>query len=348
MAIGSKKGACSANVQPAKANCLEHNRRNEISKKVPSYVNKHLSHLNHTIFEDDMIKDRKSIYPLIKRAEKLYTDKTGQKCQKSFVPFREDVLSLPCRGNITDEQIKKYIKAVEDKFHIKVVGAWYHKDEGHPRSKYVEGDEDFEINFHIHILYYCQDLNTGKAIRLPRSFYTMRQDFLADATGMERGNPAVQTGLKHRKSAEERIIMQEQRIKDLEDREQEQLQLIKHLKLLLALKEKAMGLLKQSSKDKIIKDLQSQITTLQGKLEAADKRLTTQTNNSSSERQELVKNANRTIREQKSVIKDLRVRLNIANEKVANLTKECKSYKQLLQDLNPPEQDLATEKGMRI
>lgn len=128
MAQGSKKGACSANVQPAKANCLKHNRR---EGKVPSNVDPHRSHLNRTIFEDDMIKGRKSIVPLMKRAELLFTEKTGQKCQKTFVPFREDVLSLPGRGDITDEQIMSYLRQVEEKFGIKPLGAWYHQDEGY-------------------------------------------------------------------------------------------------------------------------------------------------------------------------------------------------------------------------
>ena len=217
MAKGSKKGACSANVQPAKKNCLEHNRRNgQNDKYVPSYVNPHLSDQNHTIFEDDMIKGRKSIVPLVKRAELLYTEKTGQKCQKSFTPFREDVLSLPGRGDITDEQIMKFLKEVEAKTGWKPIGAWYHKDEGYAHSNYIEGDENFECNYHVQVLYYCQDPETGKAIRPKRNYFSLRQDWLADATGMERGNPASETGRKRRSAMQQRIVSQEQRIDDLE------------------------------------------------------------------------------------------------------------------------------------
>jgi len=277
MAKGSKKGACSANVQPAKANCLKHNRRDEKSQKVPSYVNPHRSHLNRTIFEDDMIKGRASIVPLVKRAEMLYTEKTGQKCQKSFVPFREDVLSLPGRGDISDKQIKDYLQQVEEKYGIKPLGAWYHQDEGHVHSKYIEGDEDYETNYHVHVLYDCQDHETGKSIKLPRSFYSLRQDFLAQATGLERGNPAAETGRKRRETAQERIFRLEERIRMMEEeqekrekKEQEDIKRfereksrlerqIASLKAKNAVKEKIMGWAGQSSKDKEIAQLKETI-----------------------------------------------------------------------------------------
>ena len=274
MAQGSKKGACSANVQPAKANCLKHNRR---EGKVPSNVDPHRSHLNRTIFEDDMIKGRKSIVPLMKRAELLFTEKTGQKCQKTFVPFREDVLSLPGRGDITDEQIMSYLRLVEEKFGIKPLGAWYHQDEGYAHSKYIEGDEDYETNYHVHVLYSCQNQKDGTAIRLPRSFYTLRQDFLSKASGLERGNPAALTRKERREAAQQRIHAIEERIRKLEEEEQrrdlksqedvKRMEMEKDklkreidaLGLRKAAKEKLLGALGQSSKDREIAQLKETV-----------------------------------------------------------------------------------------
>lgn len=219
MAKGSKKGACSAHVEAAKANCLKHDRR---EGKIPSYVNPHLTKNNRVVFEDEMIRGRKSIVPLVHQAEKLYTAKTGQKCQKSFTPFREDVLHI--KEGVADEQLMKFKANVEALTGWKVVGIWLHQDEGHVHSKYIEGDENFEINYHAHVLYDCQDHKTGKAIRPIRDYFRKRQDILADATGMERGNPAAETSAKHRSSMEQRIFSQEQRISELERivREKEQ------------------------------------------------------------------------------------------------------------------------------
>ncbi|MBR4275380.1 MAG: hypothetical protein IKQ32_00230 [Prevotella sp.] len=99
----------------------------------------------------------------------------------------------------------------------KVVGAWYHKDEGHQRSKYIEGDENFKINYHVHVLYYCQDPETGKSIRPQIPIGKLRQDWCAEATGMERGTPAEETGRRRRSAQQQRIFSQERRIEKLED-----------------------------------------------------------------------------------------------------------------------------------
>lgn len=212
----SKQGACSSNTQTAKANCLIHNRRDESTEKVPEYVNKNRSHLNRTIFEDDMIRGRKSIVPLVHAAEKLYTEKTGQKCQKSFAPFREACLHL--KEGITDEQLMDFKAKVEQVTKWKVIGIWLHEDEGHAKSKNIEGEEGFAVNHHAHVLFSCQDLNTGKAIRADRSKLSRMQDLLAEATGMERGNKASETGRRHRSAMEQRIFSQEQRVKELEEK----------------------------------------------------------------------------------------------------------------------------------
>ena len=211
MAKGSKAGACSAHVEAAKANCLQHARR---EGKVPSYVNPNLTKNNRVVFESDAIANRKSIIPLVRQAEKLYTEKTGQKCQRKFTPFREDVLKL--KPGITDGQLMNFKAKVEAETGWEVIGIWLHQDEGHVHSKYIEGDEDFAINYHAHVLYSCQDKTTGKAIRLPRSYFKLRQDWLASATGMERGNPASETGRNHRSALQQRIVSQEARIGELE------------------------------------------------------------------------------------------------------------------------------------
>lgn len=296
---GSKKGACSSNTQTAKANCLAHNRRDNSTEKVPSYVNKNRSHLNRTIFEDKIIKGKKSIIPLVHAAEKLYTEKTGQKCQKSFAPFREACLHL--KEGITDEQLLDFKAKVEKETKWKVIGIWLHEDEGHVNSKYIEGNEDFSVNHHAHVLFSCQDLNTGKAIRADRTKLSHMQDLLAEATGMERGNKAAETGRTHRNAMEQRLYAQEQRIEQLEEQASQQWQSVnnadvmlkqiqqqneqeeekrkqikaqqeKELKAfnakksakeaVLSVSEGVKGLFGQSSKDKTIKILQSENKSL--------------------------------------------------------------------------------------
>lgn len=207
----SKKGACSSNTQPAKASCLAHNRR---EGHTPSYVNPHLTHLNRTVFEDAAVSGRKSIVPLAKRAEKDYTAKTGQKCQKSFTPFRESCLVV--RADTTDAQLMAFKEKAERLLGWRCLGIWMHLDEGHAKSRYIEGEDGFATNSHAHVLWDCIDHATGKAVRPTRSAFSRMQDLLAESTGMERGNKAKDTGRTRRTASEQRIHSLEQRITQLE------------------------------------------------------------------------------------------------------------------------------------
>ena len=248
MATGRKKGACSALVEAAKYNCLQHNRR---EGHVPSYVNPNLTSTNRTVYEDDVIKTRKSIVPLVKRAELEYTHRTGRKYQKSFTPFREDVLKL--KPGITDGQLMDFKAKAEALTGWKVVGIWLHQDEGYKRSKYIEGDEDYAINYHAHVLYDCVDHATGMAIRSQRKYFSIRQDLLADTTGMERGNKAAQTGIRHRQSARQRAMSQKQRIAELER---------------IAKEKERQHQEELDAKDRVITQKESTIRSLQGKFDS--------------------------------------------------------------------------------
>ena len=247
--MDSKKGACSSHTQSAKGNCLQHARR---EGRIPSYVNPHLSGSNRTVFESDDIRGRKSILPFVHRAEKLYTEKTGQKVQKSFTPFRESCLVL--RDGVTDKQLLDFKESAEKLTGWKCVGIWLHQDEGHYNSKYIEGDESFAINYHAHVLWDCQDHVTGKAVRCDRKKLSTMQDLLAKATGMKRGNYAKDTGKKGRSAREQRIAAQEQRIAALDVSKARKEAAVATAK---AVGEAIKGLVGQSSKDKEIKALKA-------------------------------------------------------------------------------------------
>ena len=249
--MDSKKGACSSHTQSAKGNCLQHARR---EGRIPSYVNPHLSGSNRTVFEADDIRGRKSILPFIRQAEKLYSEKTGQKVQKSFTPFRESCLVL--REGITDKQLLDFKESAEKLLGWKCVGIWLHQDEGHFHSKYIEGDDSFAINYHAHVIWDCQDHSTGKAVRCDRKKLSAMQDLLAKATGMKRGNYAKDTGKKGRSAREQRIAAQEQRIAALDVSKARKEAAVSSAK---AVGEAIKGLVGQSSKDKEIKALQSDL-----------------------------------------------------------------------------------------
>ena len=257
--MDSKKGACSSHTQSVKGNCLQHARR---EGNIPSYVNPHLSGSNRTVFESDDIRSRKSILPFLHRAEKLYTEKTGQKVQKSFTPFRESCLVL--REGITDQQLLAFKEAAEKLTGWRCMGIWLHQDEGHYHSKYIEGDDSFAINYHAHVLWDCQDHSTGKAIRCDRKKLSAMQDLLSKATGMDRGNLAKDTGKKGRSAREQRIASQEQRIASLDVTKARKEAAVGAIK---AVGETLKGLVGQSSKDKEIVALKRENEKIQGENE---------------------------------------------------------------------------------
>lgn len=257
MAKGSKKGACSAHIDAAKANCLEHNRRDYSEKNRPKYIMCSRSGDNRTVFEHEDIKGRKSIVPLVRKAEKLYSEKTGQRCQKSFAPYREDVLSFPGRSDISDEQLMNYKEMMETETGWTCMGIWYHKDEGYQKSKHIEGEDGEAINYHVHVLWYCQDPDTGKARRNDRKFFSLRQDWLAAATGMERGNPKGESGVLRRSAQEERIERKEERINNLDKVLKRQEENSENLKAILADQRASI-----EENSRIIKDQKAEIRNL--------------------------------------------------------------------------------------
>lgn len=198
--------------------------------------------------------------PLVHRAQKLYTEKTGQKCQASFAPFRESCLVI--REGITDEQLMQFRDRAEQLTGWKCVGIWIHEDEGHYHSKYIEGDADYAINHHAHVLWDCQNHDTGKITRISgKSVLSKMQDLLADTTGMQRGNYAKDTGRRHRDTMQQRIETQEERLGQLHDAA-----LIEGIKGKFGLSSKDKQLKEQKGKNKA---LRQQLAEVPAQLAAA-------------------------------------------------------------------------------
>lgn len=358
---GSKKGACSSNTQTAKANCLAHNRRDNSTEKVPSYVNKNRSHLNRIIFEDDIIKRRKSIVPLVHAAEKLYTEKTGQKCQKSFAPFREACLHL--KEGITNEQLMDFKAKVEQETKWKVIGIYLHEDEGHAKSKYIEGEEGFEINHHAHVLFSCQDLNTGKAIRADRKKLSKMQDILAEATGMERGNKASETGRRHRSAMEQRLYAQEQRIAELEakatEKQEEKAKLYDEIDLLrnyieskekeLSVKEERLETMKISiEKRQEIQQLQEEVITKSNNIIDQLEKEYKEKDSIISERKEVLKAINTSISERKEELKKVNLSLSGGLDRLSGVNAEVRKQKAVRERINAEISDFTARQAQQI
>lgn len=255
----SKKGATSSHTIAAKGGCLQHNRRTQVAQNV--YPER--THLNEA-WESKKIADRKQLRGLKERAERLYTEKTGQKCQASFAPFRESCVVI--KENSTMEEAKNFARMVEDAIPgIECLGIWIHRDEGHAKSNYIEG-EDFQCNTHAHFLWCCQNQNTGKAIPMSRQLLRSMQDMAAEAFGMERGTPAAQTKRKHIPSLEYKLQAMQTQIDELQTALQS-LSVAKEVKetafnAIRGFKERLLSLFDESALQKQIKALNRTVDDL--------------------------------------------------------------------------------------
>ena len=255
----SKKGATSANTQKAKGGCLQHNRRTQM----PANADPSRTYLNDS-WEHERIKNLASTRSLLRRAEKLYVEKVGQKWQKSTAPLKETCVL--CKESTTLEDAMKIVRKVEEQTGVVCLGVWTHKDEGHARSRFIPG-KPYQCNYHIHILWDCQDPTTGKIIPLLKQHLRDMQDISADSLGMERGNPAEMTGRRHVASLTYKIQML---LKEIEELKKVQIGLLAQIKDKLKYKTKSEELEKELA---VLKETHNQdIGKLNEKIEKLAKR----------------------------------------------------------------------------
>ena len=261
----SKAGATSSHTVAAGGGCLMHNRREFFAFNVdPEKTEKNEQ------WEGEEIANRRQLRGLRNRAEKLYTEKTGQKCQKSFAPFKESCVVI--KENSTLDQAKEFAKKVEQSIPgIKCLGIWIHRDEGHPKSKFIEGDDTFKCNTHAHFLWRCQNQETGKAIPIKRQDLRNMQDWAAESFGMERGTPAEQTKRSHIPSMEYKIQAMEKRLEMMQNAV-DQLSTAKEVKEtavegIKAAKEGILSLMGKSAHQKEVEGLKTQINALKEQMQ---------------------------------------------------------------------------------
>ena len=260
MTSNSKKGATSSHTIAAGGGCLQHNRRQQIAKNVMP----ERTYLNES-WESDIISGRKQLRGLKERAERLYTERTGQKCQKSFAPYKESCVVI--KENSTLDQAKEFAKKVEEGIPgLKCLGIWIHRDEGHYKMKYIEGDDSFVCNTHAHFLWCCQNPETGKAIPIKRQDMRNMQDWASQSFGMERGTPADQTKRRHIPSMDYKLKAMEDRL-DMIQTAVDKLSASKEAKeaaveSIRTAKEGFLSLLGKSAHQKEVEGLKTQINDL--------------------------------------------------------------------------------------
>jgi hypothetical protein len=167
----------SIHIQPVKAGSERHNRR----EQKLDYVRNDLSYKNESFSTSD-ISER------LKFVTENYKQKTGQKMQAKATPIREGVLLIS--ENHTIEDLKKLGQKLEQRFGIKTIQAYTHKDEGH----YDKITEVWKPNLHAHMVFDWTDHETGKSLKLDKQDISELQTIVAEELGLERG---ISSDVKH-------------------------------------------------------------------------------------------------------------------------------------------------------
>jgi hypothetical protein len=182
----------SIHIQPVKLGSEQHNNR----EKDLNYVRKDLSNENSS-FNSQSIAEARAF------AEKNYQEKVGQKMQEKATPIREGVLLI--EKHHTAEDLKKLAEKIENRFGIKTIQGYCHKDEGHQDK--ITGE--WKPNYHAHMIFDWTNHQTGKSVKMNRDDMAELQTMVAEHLGMERG---INSSKKHLNAIQFKV---QQEVRDL-------------------------------------------------------------------------------------------------------------------------------------
>lgn len=138
----------------------------------------------------------------------LIKEKTGRKMQAKATPIREGVIVIQQDTTIT--QLRGLANAIEQRWGIKTLQIYTHKDEGHTNS---EGS--WKPNLHAHIVFDWIDHTTGKSIKLSKQDMAEMQTMVADCLQMVRGESS---DLQHLNAIQYKTMQEETRLQTLKDK----------------------------------------------------------------------------------------------------------------------------------
>lgn len=116
----------------------------------------------------------------LERLRTLVKNKTGRAMQKKATPIREGVIVI--RQDTTIEQLEGLADAIEQRWGIKTLQIYTHKDEGH-----TDSEGAWKPNLHAHIVFDWVNHDTGKSIKLSKQDMAEMQTMVADCLQMVRG-----------------------------------------------------------------------------------------------------------------------------------------------------------------
>ena len=144
-----------------------------------------------------------------RECRELYQTKVGQKMQKKTVPIREGVVVID--ENTTMEQLEILANEIRLELGWQPLQIHIHRDEGYMKSPDNKGGHEVaKLNLHAHLIFDCQNKETGRMHRNNKNQFSRVQTITAQTLGMERGQSSSR---RHVKSLDYKI---QQKKADLE------------------------------------------------------------------------------------------------------------------------------------
>lgn len=189
----------SIHIEPCKIGSSEqHNQR----LKHLDYVRPDLSHQNERwVGVADLPAHLDNLKTLVK-------DKTGRSMQAKATPIREGVIVI--KQDSTIAQLRGLADAIEQRWGIKTLQIYTHKDEGH-----TDSDGSWKPNLHAHIVFDWVNHDTGKSIKLSKQDIAEMQTMVADCLEMVRGESS---DIKHLGAIQYKTQAEEQRLRTLKEK----------------------------------------------------------------------------------------------------------------------------------
>jgi len=236
-----KTAKASINFKPLKPGSISHNERTTEF----DYVRKSLSSRNESWKGDEI--------PLrLKAIEDYCKSKSGRKLQKNAAPIREAVVKLHEHHDL--KNLTELARELQENKKLRCFQIHIHRDEGRwedPESgetlptknadQQPSNDAIWVPNYHAHMLFDWQDLDTGKVRRINKVDLSQIQTLTAKVLGMERGELRVNSNrerleaIEYKKSQELKALKRiEAEIEKMESKKKslpvELQKLEKHLK----------------------------------------------------------------------------------------------------------------------
>lgn len=185
-------------------NVLKSEKHNKREQEL-DYIFPELSHKNESFILCDNLAERK------KNIAKKYTEKVGRKMPSTTVPIREAVVVID--ESTTMEDLKILANEIQLLLGWQMLQIHIHRDEGYVKSGDNKGGEEVaKLNLHAHLVFDCQNKESGKMHKITKQQLREMQTITALTLNMERGNSSNR---KHLKSLDWKIKQKEKHLSNL-------------------------------------------------------------------------------------------------------------------------------------